>query len=216
MNSRKHSDGQQEEKRVESQFQRYINGLIVSENKPVDGINHLCVHESRNQSSLNRLLAESPFSTEALNQVRLALLDRLPGTQVKRQGVFSLDDTLLTHYGQHFQHIAYLYDPAQEGCVSAHNLVAVHYSDDDIDYPVLFQSWKPVDLDKLERGLLAAGIRLRESKQALKTEAPHKWRQYSLGAWRQRQNKPTGCSRVIRQHTVHCRPIASAMGPGSS
>lgn len=36
------------------EFQRYISGLLVSENKTVDGINRLLVVESRNQSSLNR------------------------------------------------------------------------------------------------------------------------------------------------------------------
>jgi len=44
------------------EFQRYISGLIVSENKTVEGINRLFVNESRNQSSLNRLLTVSPFS----------------------------------------------------------------------------------------------------------------------------------------------------------
>ena len=50
------------------QFQRYISGLIVSENKTVEGINRLFVLDVRNQSSLNRLLTESPFSVDALNQ----------------------------------------------------------------------------------------------------------------------------------------------------
>jgi len=35
------------------EFKRYLSGLIVSENKTVDGINRLCVMENRNQSSLN-------------------------------------------------------------------------------------------------------------------------------------------------------------------
>jgi hypothetical protein len=48
------------------EFQHYISGLVVSENKTVDGINRLFVNESRNQSSLNRFLSQSPFSLEAL------------------------------------------------------------------------------------------------------------------------------------------------------
>jgi hypothetical protein len=44
------------------EFQRHVSGLIVSENKTVDGINRLFVAESRNQSSLNHLLTKSPFS----------------------------------------------------------------------------------------------------------------------------------------------------------
>ena len=38
------------------QFQRYVSGLIVSENKTVDGINRLFVLDVRNQTSLNRFL----------------------------------------------------------------------------------------------------------------------------------------------------------------
>jgi len=172
------------------QFERYISGLIVSENKTVEGINRLCVHESRNQSSLNRLLTESPFCTSVLNQARLALLDSLPGTQIKPKGVLSVDDTLLTHYGQHFEHIAYLFDPVERRYVWAHNLVTLHYSDDETDYPMFFRLWEPADLPHIEQGLLAANIRLKESKQVLKTAAPGKWRQYLLGVWRRHQHKP--------------------------
>ncbi len=171
------------------QFKRYISGLIVSESKTVDGINRLFVFESRNQSSLNRLLTESPFSLEELNRVRLRLLGNLPGTQMKRNGVLSVDDTLLAHYGQHFEHIACLWDAAEGRYVWAHNLVNLHYSDDETDYPVAFRLWKPADVEALEQGLRAAGIRLRESKQALKTEAPHKWRNYLQGVWRRHQDK---------------------------
>lgn len=171
------------------EFQRYISGLVVSENKTVDGINRLCVHESRNQSSLNRLLTQSPFSLDTLNQKRLNLLASLPGTQMKCRGVFSVDDTLLAHYGQHFEHIAYLFDHVQECHVWAHNLVTIHYSDADTDYPVLFQLWKPVDLDKLEQGLLAAGVKVKDSKRALKETRPHKWRQYLIGVWRRNRKK---------------------------
>lgn len=51
------------------EFKRYIGGLIVSENKTIEGIVRLFAHENRIQSSLNRLLTESPFSLEALNEV---------------------------------------------------------------------------------------------------------------------------------------------------
>ena len=125
------------------QFKRYISGLIVSENKTVDGINRLFVAESRNQSSLNRLLRDSPFSLDSLNQARLAVLGDLPGTRLKSSGVLSLDDTLLTHYGDQFEQIAYLFDHVQQKYVWAHNLVTLHYSDDLTDYPLFFQLWEP-------------------------------------------------------------------------
>jgi DDE superfamily endonuclease len=172
------------------QFQRYISGLIVSENKTVDGINRLFVIDVRNQSSLNRLLTESPFSVNVLNQARLNLLSSLSGTQRKPKGVLSIDDTLLTHYGQHFEKIAYLYDSTQGCYVWAHNLVNLHYSDDQTDYPINFQLWEPVAIDDLEGGLKAAGVPIRASKYALKQDDPQKWRHYLLGLWRRHQNKP--------------------------
>jgi hypothetical protein len=172
------------------QFQRYLSGLLVSENKTVEGINRLFVIESRHQSSLNRLLTASPFSEVALNQQRLALLNSLEGTRLKPKGVLSVDDTLLTHYGRHFDKIAFLYDPAQKRYTWAHNLVNLHYSDDQTDYPLAFQLWEPSDLDQLEEGLQVAGIRLRESKFELKQSDPKKWRNYLLGVWRRHQDQP--------------------------
>ena len=171
------------------QFKRYISGLIVSENKTVDGINRLFIHESRHQSSLNRLLTESPFSLAEINQSRLAVLESVSETGLKPKGVLSVDDTLLTHYGHHFDQIAKLYDHSQGCYVWAHNLVTLHYSDDQTDYPLLFELWRPADLEKLAQGLPAAGIKIKESKLALKDSDPKKWRQYLVGLWRRHQHK---------------------------
>ena len=172
------------------QFERYLSGLIVSENKTVDGINRLCVHESRPQSRLNRLLTQSPFAREDLNQARRSLLQSLPGTPIQRNGGMSVEDTLLVHSGDPFDQIASLWDPTTSRSVWAHNLVTLHDSDEDTDDPLRFQLWKPTDGDALERGLVAAGIPLREGKQALKTEAPHKWRNYLPGVWHRPQRQP--------------------------
>lgn len=172
------------------EFKRYISGLLISENKTVEGINRLCVCESRNQSSLNRLLTQSPFSLAGLDERRLALLASVPATQMKCSGVMSLDDTLLTHYGQHFEKIAYLWDHAQQRYTWAHNLVSLHYSDNETDYPLNYQLWEPPDLEALEAGLEAAAVKLKASKYALKESAPEKWRRYLLGVWRRHQSQP--------------------------
>ena len=171
------------------EFKRYISGLIVSENKTVDGINRLVVHESRNQSSLNRLLTESPFSLKALNQARLQMLASLERTKLKRKGVLALDDTLLEHYGQAFEKIAKLFDHVTQTYVWAHDLVTVHYSDDDTDYPAVFQLWEPAEVEKVEAGLRAAGITLKASKESLRESAPDKWRGYVMGVWQRQQKK---------------------------
>lgn len=171
------------------EFKRYISGLMVSENKTVDGINRLFVVESRNQSSLNRMLTASPFALTGLDEARLAVLASVPGTRMKANGVFSVDDTLLAHYGQGFEEIAKLYDSANQTYVWAHNLVTIHYSDDDTDYPVCFQLWKPVELAKLEQGLRQAEVPLKASKEALKESDPAKWRSYVLGVWQRRRQQ---------------------------
>ena len=172
------------------QFQRYVSGLIVSENKTVDGINRIFVIDTRNQSSLNRLLQESPFSIRDVQSARLKLLGSLPGTSFKPKGVLSVDDTLLTHYGQSFEKIAKLFDPTSESYVWAHNLVNLHYSDDVTDCPVDFRLWEPAQIDELEVGLKAAGIRLRAGKYRLKENDPKKWRSYLLGVWQRHQQNP--------------------------
>jgi hypothetical protein len=172
------------------QFTRYLSGLLVLENKSIEGINRLCVFESRNQSSLNRLLTESPFSLIALNDARFAMMHSVAAMRLKRKGVLSIDDTLLSHHGQHFDEIAYLYDSAQGYYVWAPNLVTLHYSDEQTDYPLAFELWRPAQLAQIEEGLLAAKIPLKASKQALKQSEPAKWRQYLLGVWRRHQKKP--------------------------
>jgi len=169
------------------EFKRYISGLIVAENKTVEGINRLMIVESRNQSSLNRMLTESPYSLTEVDDARLEMLMSLRGTQMKPRGVFSIDDTLLTHFGQKFEQIANLYDHVTDTYVWAHNLVTLHYSDDETDYPTLFELWKPIDVVKLEEGMRAAGVPIKASKEALKESAPAKWRSYLRGVWTRRR-----------------------------
>lgn len=173
------------------QFQRYLSGLLVSENKSVEGINRLCVYESRNQSSLNRLLTESPFELAAVDRARFAMMHSVEAMRLKAKGVLSIDDTLLSHAGKHFDEIAYLYDHSQDCYTWAHNLVTLHYSDDLTDYPIEFELWRPAQLAKIEAGLIAAGVPLKASKQALKESAPAQWRQYLLGVWRRHQKEPS-------------------------
>lgn len=189
------------------QFKRYISGLIVSENKTVEGINRLFVVESRNQSSLNRLITASPYSREELNDSRLAMLDSQPKTRIKEKGVISVDDTLLIHYGQAFDEIAKLYDPNEQRYVWAHDLVSLHYSDNDTDYPLDFQLWKPVDLERLEQGMRAAGIPFKPEKEALKQSDPRKWRAYLVRAWKRRQKQYPQIAELYEDKLVIARQL---------
>ncbi len=102
------------------------------------------------------------------------MLASLSGTQIKSKGVLGIDDTLLIHYGQDFEKIAKLFDHVTQTYVWAHDLVTIHYRDDETDYPVLFQLWEPEELEKLEAGLWAARISLKASKKPLKESDPKK------------------------------------------
>lgn len=172
------------------QFQRYLSGLMVAENKTVEGINRLFVQERRSQSSLNRFLRRSPYTLAELNAARLQMLQAQPETRLKERGVLSIDDTLLSHYGRHFEKVAYLFDPSTKAYTWAHNLVGLHYSDEQSDYPIDFLLWEPAELEKIEKGLRAAGISIHRDKEPLKQQDAKKWRQYLLGLWRRKQNHP--------------------------
>ena len=54
-------------------FQRYLTGLMVSDNVTVTGINSLFV-ERKDQSTLNRFLTEAPWSEKELNEARIRLM----------------------------------------------------------------------------------------------------------------------------------------------
>ena len=176
------------------QFQRYLSGLLTSDNKTVEGINRLFIQPSQCQSSLNRFLTESSYDIQEVNQRRVAWLQECPATGFKkgppaRRGVLVIDDTLLEHVGKHFEHIARLYGHSKERYVQAHNLVTLHYSDDGVDYPLYFQLWKPPQVDLLEQALEASGVRIRPKERLLKGTAPSKWRAHLVRLANKNQDK---------------------------
>lgn len=192
-------------------FQRYLSGLMVSENKTVEGINRLFTLNLKNQSTLNRFLTQSKFDEQALNRQRLSLLQSQATTRLKSEGkvrgVLSVDDTILPHYGRHFEGIAKLYDPTDERYVYGHNLVTLHYSDDGVDYPVFYLLWQPVDVAKLEQALRQADVRLNPQKELLKTTDAAKWRKYLLFRWRNYQYRKPQLQQAYKTKLIIAREL---------
>jgi hypothetical protein len=89
--------------------------------------------------------------------------------------------------------------------VWAHDLVTLHYSDNQTDYPALFELWQPVELDKLEEGLRAAQVNLKESKAAFKDTEPRKWRAYLLGVWQRQQKKDPELKKLYDHQADDCK-----------
>ena len=169
-------------------FQKYLSGLIVSENKTVTAINSLFVLQLKDQSSLNRFLTASNYTVASLNEKRLELMNDNSSSKFKESGVLGLDDTMLIHHGKHFDNIAYLFDHSTNSYVWAHNLVNLHYSDDQIDYPTLFELWQPMDIEKMEIALRSIEA-IKENKEIFKEAAPAKWKKYLLYLSRRHKNK---------------------------
>ena len=131
-------------------FQRYLSGLLLSENKTVVAINRLFVIEPRNQSSFNRFLNRQNFDLMDLEKRNIDFMQESPATAFKPEvggGVLSIDDTLLSHYGKHIENIYNLWDHVYNHYTLAHNLVSLHYSDNKTDYPIQHTLWDPPDWD---------------------------------------------------------------------
>lgn len=158
------------------QFQRDISGVIVAEHTTVEGIHRLLVLQVRHQRSLTRLFTESPFSVRAGNRGRLALGPSLPSPQRQPHGVRSLDETVWTHEGHHFDPMAYLYDAAPPCEVWAPHLVPRPDRDDQPASPLAFRLGEPADVETIATGLTAAGMTLRPRTWGRKDDAPKTWR----------------------------------------
>lgn len=175
-------------------FKKYISGLIVSENKTIEAINRLFVLDIKHQSTLNRFLTASHYEVKQLNHQRLALMNQQTESKLKglgaHGGVLGLDDTMLIHYGKKFDDISCLKDHSTDTYVWAHNLVNLHYSDDQIDYPTLFEIWKPMDVAQVQASLEAHGVKIKPKKIALKTDEPKKWKQHLTYLYKKHEANP--------------------------
>src|SRR3954466_10906569 len=76
----------------------YLTGLIVAERKIVLGI-HGEFAQTTDQSCLNRFLTGAVWDAEALNDRRLADLQKDPSTRYSDQGVIPIDNTLIDRDG---------------------------------------------------------------------------------------------------------------------
>jgi hypothetical protein len=163
-------------------FKRFVSGVLVSDNKTVDGINRLFVTDRRNQSSFNRFMIRQNFDLTALNNRRVKMMQVPETTRFKtavgNSGVLALDDSLMSHYGRHFDHISSMWDTVAKHYTYAHNLVSLTYSDDKTDYPVAHALWLPPDWEKLVSTMQDLKIHLNADKLANQATEVAKWHAY--------------------------------------
>jgi hypothetical protein len=129
-------------------FKRYLAGLLVSDNKTIQVINSLFVVGVRDQSSLNRFFTEYHWSGRAVNERRLELLEKDPGSCSKRHGVLILDDTHNEKYGHPFPLLGSWFIPSSHRYGRSHNVVTIHYADRQVDYPLELRWYEQMDIEK--------------------------------------------------------------------
>ena len=107
-------------------FAEYLTGLIVAENKTVNGINRECALTT-DQSCLNRWLTEGHWDVTALHDKRLAWLQQAPQTRYSARGVMAIDNTLVTHEGTLLEDVGWFWDHADQRHGIAHDYMISHY-----------------------------------------------------------------------------------------
>lgn len=121
-------------------FSSYCTGLILQEKQfTINSINKLFVDEdnSRDQSSLNRFFKDSPWDEKALSIKRLRQLNSNAKTKTKESGYLILDDSCLPKTGFHMEAVGTHWSASENKTVFGHNMVSLHYIDEEKEYPLL-------------------------------------------------------------------------------
>jgi len=123
-------------------FAEYLTGLLVAQRKTVSGINaEFAV--TTDQSCLNRWITEVAWDVEALNERRLAELQRDPSTRYATQGVIALDNTLIAHDGTLIEDVGWFWDHAENRHQIAHDyLIANYVCSSGKHYPLDFRRFR--------------------------------------------------------------------------
>jgi len=87
------------------------------------------------------------------------------------------------------EHISYQKDYVHQGFRWCHDLVNLHYSDDQTDYPVYFKLWKPADWSAVIEFYRQEKVKINEEKVALKTTNPRAFRTYANGLNKRKADK---------------------------
>lgn len=117
-------------------FVRYITGLLLSNNKTIDGLNSQFTQKT-DQSNVNRFLTEYPWLKEDFRD-ELKTLFRTNNV-LKSFSFFVLDDTLLEKVGKFIENTGYHFDHTKNSFVYGHQVVTSGYVFESEFYPFLLE-----------------------------------------------------------------------------
>lgn len=116
-------------------FQRYLTGLLVSDNVTVTGINSLFV-DHKDQSTLNRFLTAAPWSVGELNEARIRLMRQKLLSAQLRHGCLVIDDTLTHKFGKLMAGVGEFFDHSQGRHTLAQDVLTTFLVTDDGHFPI--------------------------------------------------------------------------------
>jgi len=116
-------------------FSTYTMGLITCEGKKnIQSINRTFM-DTKDQSSLNRFLTQSPWDLQTVQNKRLSIAsEKLPSQS--SIGYLLIDDTINNKTGKHMEDAGYHFDSKIGKSVWGHDIVTAHYVNGDIEYPL--------------------------------------------------------------------------------
>jgi hypothetical protein len=128
-------------------FVRYVTGLLLSENKTVDGLNSIFLKKT-DQSNVNRLLTEYPWlKTDFSNELKMLFRqNRIMSSFC----FFLLDDTLLEKVGKLIESAGYHFDHTKKDYVYGHQIVTSGYVFQSGFYPFLLELYTKLEQCKKE------------------------------------------------------------------
>ncbi len=128
-------------------FARYITGLILSENKTVDGLNSLFIQKT-DQSNTNRLLTEYPWlKTDFSDELKMLFKSH---RVLSSFSFFILDDSLLEKVGKHIESAGIHFDHTKNAYVFGHQIVTSGYVFQSGFYPFLLELYTKQEQCKKE------------------------------------------------------------------
>lgn len=122
-------------------FVTYLTGLIVSNNKTVQGINNNFI-ERKDQSNLNHFITDSEWDEEALNDRRIDLVNEHTKDVKEKDSFLIIDDTLTHKTGKKIEQVELLYDHNTHKNVLGHQLVTSLLVTHDKRFPLGLRLYK--------------------------------------------------------------------------
>jgi len=116
-------------------FQRYLTGLLVSDNVTITGINSLFV-DHKDQSTLNRFLTAAPWSVSDLNEARIRLMRQKLLPSQPGHGFLVIDDTLAHKFGKLMPGVGQFFDHSQGRYTLAQDVLTTFLVVEDKHFPI--------------------------------------------------------------------------------